>query len=52
MTQMLNVRKGNSDNSMIVTIPKSIANLMNIKIGTKLEMSQTAPDRVELKVVR
>ena len=52
MSQIVQVRKGNADNSTILTIPKPIANLLNIKVGTFLEMSQTAPDRFELKVIR
>ena len=52
MTQIVTVRKGNSDNSMIITFPKSIANLLNIKIGTSLELSQKDTDRIEMRIIR
>lgn len=52
MTQIVKVRKANNDSSMIITLPKSIANLLNIKIGTSLELSQKDTDRLEMRIIR
>ena len=52
MAKEVILRKGNSDESIILTIPRSIADMYSMKIGTKLELIPYTTDTLQVRILK
>lgn len=52
MGHKIKVRRGNAQDTRFVTIPREIADLYNIKIGTILEIDTLSSDQFKVTVLK